>query len=167
MSNDEPDLAISKKPLFSIGANYFYNNLYAGENWSTTSGYGTLWNGYKDINNYGFDAHFKWMGLAVQGEVLFAQGENYASGIDKRAMGWYGQAGYNITPNIGVAFRYSQFDKNRDTTNDLESEQVGAISYYFDKHNLKIQGDVGNVHTQSSTGPKDDIRYRVQAQLVF
>jgi phosphate-selective porin OprO/OprP len=165
MSNDEPDLAISKKPLFTIGANYFYNSLDADENWGS---YGKQWNGYKDISNYGFDAHFKWMGLAVQGEVLFAQGESYATGIDNRTMGWYGQAGYNITPNIGVAFRYSQFDKDRDTSDDLESEQVGAISYYFDKHNLKLQADVGNVHTQRGADPTtDDMRYRVQVQLIF
>jgi phosphate-selective porin OprO/OprP len=164
MTNDEPDLAISEKPLFTIGANYLHNNLSSGENWGS---YGTQWNGYKKINNYGFDAHFKWMGLAVQGEVLFAQGENYASGIDNRAMGWYAQAGYNITPNIGIAFRYSQFDKDRDTSNDLESEQVGAISYYFDKHNLKITADVGNIHTQRAAGPTDDIQYRVQAQIIF
>jgi phosphate-selective porin OprO/OprP len=170
MSNDEPDLAISKKPLFTIGANYFYNSLYgptgsSGENWGN---YGTQWNGYKDIHNYGFDTHFKWMGLAVQGEVLFAQGENRATEIENRAMGWYGQAGYNITPNIGVAFRYSQFDKDRDTSDDLESEQVGAISYYFDKHNLKVQADVGNVHTQRGADPTtDDMRYRAQVQLVF
>jgi phosphate-selective porin OprO/OprP len=121
----------------------------------------------KKINNYGFDAHFKWMGLAVQGEVLFAQGKNYGTGIEKRAMGWYGQVGYNITPKIGVAFRYSQFDKDRDTTNDLESEQVGAISYYFERHNLKLLADVGNIHTQRAAGPTDDIQYRVQAQIIF
>ena len=165
MSNDEPDLAISKKPLFTIGANYFYNSLDTDENWGN---YGKQWNGYKDISNYGFDAYFKWMGLAVQGEVLFGQGESYATGIDNRTMGWYGQAGYNITPNIGVAFRYSQFDKDRDTANDLESEQVGAITYYFDKHNLKVMADFGNVHTQRPTGPTtDDMRYRAQVQLVF
>jgi phosphate-selective porin OprO and OprP len=165
MSNDEPDLAISKKPLFTIGANYFYNSLNSGENWGN---YGTQWNGYKDISNYGFDTHFKWMGLAIQGEVLFAQGESYATGIDNRTMGWYGQAGYNITPEIGIAFRYSQFDKDRDTPDDLESEQVGAISYYFDKHNVKVQADVGNVHTQRGANPTtDDMRYRAQVQLVF
>jgi phosphate-selective porin OprO/OprP len=165
MSNDEPDLAISEKPLFTIGANYLYNSLNAGENWGS---YGTQWNGYRDINNYGFDVHFKWMGLAVQGEVLFAQGENRATEIDNRTMGWYGQVGYNITPKLGIAFRYSQFDKDRDTSDDLESEQVGAISYYLAKHYVKVQADIGNVHTQRPTGPTtDDMRYRAQLQMMF
>lgn len=165
MSNDEPDLAISRKPLFTVGANYYYNNLNAGEN---TSAYGTAWNGYKDLQNFGFDAHFKWMGIALQGEALYAQGDNKTTDAGKRALGWYTQLGYNITPKIGVALRYSQYDKDRAKSGDLQSEQIGAVSYYFDKHNLKVQADVGNIHKQTGAVTRtDDMQYRVQAQLVF
>jgi len=166
MANDEPDLAISKKPLFTIGANYFYNNLAAGENSST---YGTAWNGYKDLQNYGFDAHFKWMGIAVQGEALYAQGDSYAADLGKRAMAWYAQAGYMITPKIGLAVRFSQHDPDRAVSGDLQTEQIGAVSYYFEKHNLKLQADVGNIHHQNGASKKatDDMQYRLQAQLVF
>jgi phosphate-selective porin OprO/OprP len=165
MSNDEPDLAISRKPLFTVGANYYYNNLNAGEN---TSSYGTAWNGYKDLQNFGFDAHFKWMGIALQGEALYAQGDNKTTEAGKRALGWYTQLGYNITPKIGVALRYSQYDKDRAKSGDLQSEQIGAVSYYFDKHNLKVQADVGNIHKQTGAVTRtDDMQYRVQAQLVF
>jgi len=165
MANDEPDLAISKKPLFTVGANYFYNNLNADEN---KSSYGKAWNGYKDLQNFGFDAHFKWLGLALQGEALFAQGDNKTTDAGKRAMGWYTQLGYNITPKIGVAVRYSQYDKDRAKSGDLQTEQLGAISYYFDKHNLKVQADIGNIHKQTgATTRTDDMQYRIQAQLVF
>jgi len=164
MANDEPDLAISKKPLFTVGANYFYNSLDAGE--SKNGNYGGEWNGYHDINNYGFDAHFKWMGLAVQGEVLFAEGDGVgAIANDKRTMGWYAQAGYMITPKLGVAFRYSQYDENRNEGSDLESEQIGSVSYYFDQHRLKLQADVANIHNQDTD--RDDMQYRMQVQLVF
>jgi phosphate-selective porin OprO/OprP len=163
MANDEPDLAISKKPLFTVGANYFYNDLNVGESWNT--GYGANWNGYKKQHNYGIDAHFKWMGATIQGEALFAQGDLKTTGVARRAMGWYAQAGYMITPKIGVAARYSQYDPNRTRSNDLETEQIGAVSYYFDKHNLKIQADVANIHKQPLR--TDDLQYRVQAQLVF
>jgi len=164
MSTDEPDLAIGKKPLFTVGANYYYNDLNAGE---STSAYGTNWNNHKDLQNFGADAHFKWMGLAVQGEVLFSQGDNKTTTIQKRAMGWYAQTGYNITPEIGLALRYSQFDPNRGVSGDLESEQIGAVSYYFSKHNLKIQADVGNIHKQAGVTRKDDMQYRAQVQVVF
>jgi phosphate-selective porin OprO/OprP len=166
MANDEPDLAISKKPLFTVGANYFYNDLNTNDD--NQSAYGKFWtaNG-KDLQNFGFDAHFKWMGIAVQGEVLYSQGKDSAD-LGKRAMIWYTQAGYMITPKIGLAVRYSQFDPNRAKTADLQSEQIGAVSYYFDKHNLKVQADVGNIHKQTgATTRTDDMQYRVQAQLVF
>jgi len=166
MAMDEPDLAISKKPLFTVGANYLYNNLNKDEN---TSAYGTKWNDHSDLQNFGFDAHFKWMGLALQGEALWAQGDKKDTGKGERAMGWYTQLGYNITPKIGLAVRYSQYDPNRAVSGDLETEQIGAVSYYFDKHNLKLQADIGNIHKQvRATGERtDDMQYRLQAQLVF
>ena len=58
-------------------------------------------------------------------------------------------------------------DPNRDVSHDLITEQTGALSYYFNKHNLKLQADVGNIHTQTSTTPTDDMLYRVQAQIIF
>lgn len=167
MTNDEPDLAISRKPLFTVGANYFFNTLNNNESSATM---GTTFNPAagtnNEFNNYGFDAHFKWMGLAVQGEALFLQADNSA-GTSRRALGWYAQAGYMVTPKIGLAFRYSQYDPNRAVSNDMQTEQIGAVSYYFDKHNLKVQADVGNIHKQSGAGRTDDMQYRVQAQLVF
>ena len=164
MANDEPDLAIGKKPLFTIGANYFYNDLNDGE---SSSGYGGTWNNHNDLQNFGFDTHFKWMGLAVQGEVLYSQGDNKTTDVGKHAMGFYGQAGYMITPKLGLALRYSQFDPNRSVSGNLETEQIGSVSYYFDKHLLKVQADVGNIHKQTVSGPTDDMQYRVQVQLVF
>jgi phosphate-selective porin OprO/OprP len=166
MTNDEPDLAISKAPRFTVGANYFYNNLATGEN---SAGYGTAWNGYKSLQNYGFDAHFKWYGIAIQGEALYAQGDAYSNDLGKRAMAWYAQAGYNITPKIGLAFRFSQQDPDRAKSADMQSETIGAISYYFFGHNLKLQADVANIHQQNGAGkaPSDDMQYRLQTQLVF
>jgi phosphate-selective porin OprO/OprP len=172
MANDEPDLARTQCPLLTVGANYFYTSLGAGESSST---YGTTFNppatpaGVKnELQNYGVDAHFKWMGLALQGEGLFTQSNPNAGRKTVNTVGYYGQAGYMITPKIGVALRYSQFDPNRDVSNDLQTEQIGCVSYYFDKHNLKLQADVANLHTQVTTGgSRDDMQYRVQAQLVF
>ena len=70
-------------------------------------------------------------------------------------------------------FRYSYFDPDRDVSNNTVTEQIGAISYYFSKHNLKLQADVGNTHTQGNQTiagvkqPTDDMAYRVQAQIIF
>jgi hypothetical protein len=54
-----------------------------------------------------------------------------------------------------------------------QDELLGAVSWYFAEHNLKIQSDFGPVN---NNGIKDiagdvtnrhDLRWRVQAQLVF
>jgi phosphate-selective porin OprO and OprP len=155
VSMDEPDLAISKKPVFTIGANYLHNTVD-----DTTTSYSTMAGGVgSEVNSFGVDGHFKWMGVALQGEAIFMDTD------DKRALVYYGQAGYMITPKIGVAFRYTVQDPNRDVSGDLKSEQIGAVSYYFDKHNLKLQADVGNTHSQATNS--DDLQFRAQVQLVF
>jgi phosphate-selective porin OprO and OprP len=78
------------------------------------------------------------------------------------------QAGYFIIPNnLEVAARYGYIDPNRSVSNDLRSEVAGAVSYYFNKHNLKLQADVRNLHRQAAGGTTDDMQYRLQAQIIF
>lgn len=192
-ANSEADLDGSTKPLLSIGANYFMNTLNKTttgttaaldnniSNYATSSGW--LGKGFSsakfaandkiDVDSYGVDLAFKWMGLSLQGEYLLGEAESQRTTAKNLllARGFYAQAGYMVIPKtLEVALRYSYFDPNNSTTNDHITEQIGAVSYYFSKHNLKIQGDVGNIHTQSSanpTKPTDDMQYRLQAQIIF
>ena len=127
-----------------------------------------------DVESYGGDLAFKWMGISLQGEYLLGQAENQRTGKLLRAQGYYAQTGYMIIPKtLEAAFRYSYLDPNRDVSNDLITEQIGAVSYYFNKHNLKVQADFGNIHTQGNqtvkgvSKPTDDMLYRVQAQIIF
>jgi phosphate-selective porin OprO/OprP len=186
----ESDLEGNKKPLVSVGANYFRNTLkrqtasgttsfegaasnYAGsKGWlGSTAGRNFITaadNQKVDVDSYGADAAFKWLGFSAQGEYLLGQAENQTTGKLLRAQGFYAQTGYMIIPGkLEAAFRYSYLDPNRDVANDLQMETIGALSYYFDKHNLKVQADVGNIHTQTSTRPTDEKQYRVQAQITF
>lgn len=191
MPYDEPDFARSRKPLLSIGANYFRNTLQrTGTSFeSATSNYGgsSGWLGSQvgyitsadrqkvDVNSYGADLAFKWMGLAVQGEYLLGQAENQTTEKLLRAHGFYAQAGYMILPKLEAAVRYSYYDRNRDLSNDLKTEVIGAVSYYFNKHNLKLTADVGSIHTQGAKTdpvtkqklPSDDMQFRLQAQVIF
>jgi len=194
MTSYEADLDGSAKPLLSIGGNYFRNTLNKTtttsgstttntldntlSNYATSSGWlgkglatisptGTTIDKI-DVDSYGADLAFKWMGLSLQGEYLLGQAESQSSNKLLRAQGFYAQAGYMIIPKkLEAAFRYSYLDPNRDVKNDHVIETIGAVSYYFDKNNLKLQGDVGNIHTQTSTKPTDDMQYRVQVQLIF
>ncbi|MHC1699058.1 MAG: porin [Geobacteraceae bacterium] len=168
MSADEADLARSKKPLLSIGANYLFNTVTNGSTAGYAKEFAPAAGTKNEFNNFGFDAQFKWMGLALQGEADFVQYENNASSVTKRALGYYAQAGYMITPELGVAVRYSLYDKDRDVSGDLQTEQIGSVSYYFNKHNLKLQADVANLHNQKgAAAAQNDMEYRIQAQIIF
>lgn len=179
MPYSEADLEHSEKPLVSIGANYFMdtlkktsatafetNNLtFAGSNgWLKGSSFGATEK--VDINTFGIDTAFKWMGFSAQGEYFVGQADGQTTNNTLRAHGFYAQAGYFIIPKqLEVATRYSYVDPNRDSANDLRTETSGAISYYFNKNNLKLQADVTNIHKQSARS--DDMQYRMQAQIVF
>lgn len=182
MPYSEADLEQSEKPLVSIGANYFMdtlkktnattletNNLsFAGSNGWFGKGRSTFGATEKvDIDTFGIDAAFKWMGFSAQGEYFLGQAEGQDSAKKLRAQGFYTQAGYFIIPkHLELAARYSYVDPNRDTSQDLQTEIQGAISYYFNKHNLKLQADVTNIHKQQPTR-SDDLQYRMQAQIIF
>ena len=102
-------------------------------------------------------------------EYLLGQAEGDNSGALLRAQGYFIQAGYCVLPKkLEVAARWSYVDPDRDAANDLRTEVGGAVSYYFNKHNLKLQGDVANLHTQrSATVQTDEMQYRLQAQIIF
>jgi len=183
MPYSESDLDNSPKPLLSIGANYYGNTLKktaAGTfeaNNITLAGTSTSWLGKRasqfsasekvDVNLYGVDAAFKWQGLFAQGEYLFGEAEGDTTGNALRGQGLYAQAGYCIVPKtLEVALRYSFVDADKKKSDDLRSEVQGAVSYYFNKHNLKLQGDITEAHDQSK-GSSDDLIYRLQAQVIF
>ncbi len=192
----EADLDTTAKPLVSIGANYFRNTVnksttagtasldvtipnYAATASATSPGSGGwLGRGFNKagfsaasdkltVDSYGGDLAFKWMGFSLQGEYLLGQAEAKSNGHLLRAQGFYTQAGYTVIPKkLEVAFRYSYLDPDRDVANNLVTETIGGVSYYFSKHNLKLQGDVADIHDQGK-GFIDDMQYRVQAQIIF
>lgn len=189
----EADLEQTERPLVSLGANYFYDVLQAtrtgtttaletnninfaqGRNRVTLVSGGWLNRGLNlftqteklNINTYGFDAAFKWQGIYALGEFLVGRAEGDRSHTELRAHGFYAQAGYCFIPKTAeVAFRYSWMDPNRSASNDQLTEVAGALSYYFNKHNLKLQADVADIHDQA-TGRSDDMQYRMQAQILF
>lgn len=191
MPYSEADLGNTKNPLLSLGANYFANTLKRNGNatfldttTSTPPYAGTAgWLGKAAANNaifdntervdvgtYGFDAAFKWRGFSAQGEYFGGKAEGQNSGRSDHSRGYYAQAGYFLLPkHLEVAARYSSVDPNRDKPRDLQVEVTGCVSYYFEGHNLKVQGDYTNIHIQQAVGkqPTNDKQMRVQAQLAF
>jgi phosphate-selective porin len=120
-----------------------------------------------NITEYGFDAAFKWHGAFAIAEYLLGQAEGNNSGKLLRAQGWFIQGGYCIIPKkFEASLRYSWLDPNRDLPNDQLTEVAGALSYYFNEHNLKIQADIADLHNQA-TNFSSETQYRLQAQIVF
>ena len=187
----EADLDDSKKPIFSVGADYFRdalqkatatafetNNMSFASAATSTSPNGWLYQNVGlfntgemvDVDQYSFDAAFKWRGFSAQGEYMEGQATGRTSDKKVRAYGFYAQAGYFIIPqHLEVAVRYSYVDPSRNVSKNLHTEQQVAISYYFLGHSWKIQADISNLH-QENPPPKndtDDMQYRVQAQILF
>lgn len=186
----EADIDYSEKPLVSFGANYFGDtvkttdttnlNIFSSNGWvgigsSLMPAGGKFAVGEKlNINELGFDGVFKWRGFSAQGEYFVGQADGQSSHNTLRAQGFYAQAGYFLIPRqLEVAARYAYLDPNRDVARDHWVESTGAVSWYINKHNLKIQADYTDIHKQAAlafnSGPNstDDKRVRLQAQIVF
>jgi len=186
---NEADLDTTGKPLVSVGANYFYDrlaftrgadagtstfestnqNFMSSAGWLTASR--TFGRGVQsekvEAQMIGIDAAFKWLGSYTVAEYFIGQAEGDRSGALLRAHGFFAQTGYCVIPKkLEIAARYSYLDPNRDARNDLLTEVAGAVSYYFSKHNLKLQGDIANIHNQA-TNRSDEMQYRLQAQIIF
>jgi len=185
----EADLDTTSKPLVSFGANYFYDRLTftrganaaastfesTNQNFMSSAGWLTasrafaqgIQNEKIDVSLIGLDAAFKWLGSYTVAEYFIGQAEGDKSKAKLRAHGFFVQSGYCIIPKkLEIAARYSYFDPNRDVGNDLQTEVAGAVSYYFNKHNLKLQGDVADIHNQA-TNKSDEMQFRLQVQLIF
>jgi phosphate-selective porin OprO/OprP len=184
MKYSEGDLEHSEKPLVSFGVDYYRNKFVKdkdnkGETNNTTF-YEKGWlkkgaifaaNEKIEVNTASADLAFKWLGASVQAEYFWAQADgSLAPEKTQRAHGLYAQAGYFIIPKqLELAVRYSYVDPNRDRSLNLQTETQGAVSYYFSKHNLKLQGDVTNIHRENGAGRSatDDLQCRLQAQIIF
>jgi phosphate-selective porin OprO and OprP len=193
----EADIDMSRSPLLSVGGNYyrkaFRRNTTAGAN---TNGFATnnvqlvannlvftspsIPNGWLgsganqfdeaekvDVDTFGIDAVFKWMGLAIQGEFYYGRAEGQSSNEILHALGGYGQVGYMVLPrHLEAAVRYSRVDPDSDQDDNSLTEYQGALSYYFSGHPLKLQAEFTH-RRDEARGETDDRIYRIQAQVMF
>ena len=198
MKYSEADIEMSPKPLLSVGSSYYHNTLKKAtattfetnnNNYASATG----WLGRNvgqfgptanvNINTFESDLAFKWMGIFLQSEYFWGQGTGTGTSVNGYnanviADGFYVQAGYMVLPkHLELAVRYGWMDYNRATPNNNQTEVQGAISWYFEGHNLKIQSDITkqNIQVNNTTLvkganvniPLDNTIYRVQAQLLF
>ncbi len=199
MKYSEGDLDGSAKPLFSLGGAYFHDTIRRNTdatkaiantfdnnnlNFTGTSG----WLGLKNnnglfsttenvnINTFETDLAFKWLGLSLQSEYFWAEGVGQGTNATVISKGLYAQAGYMVIPKtVELALRYAWMDYNQEKTDSLKSEVQGAISWYVNGHNLKVQADVTKSFVQNYVDSRatahgegvEDTIFRAQAQLLF
>ncbi|HEX4951783.1 MAG TPA: porin [Thermoanaerobaculia bacterium] len=139
-------------PKLLLGAGYLQN----------TTGTGT---GERDIERLGAEVAFKWQGLNAVGEY-YSETSKPPTGADLDTDGYYLQLGYLFPNNIELAARISEIAPDTATPQD-RTETGLAFSWYFDKHNHKLQADYREIETENSRGSVTDAEFRLQLQLIF
>jgi phosphate-selective porin OprO/OprP len=152
----ETDFDSKEKVLWAVGAFYLKNDLRF-----TTTGNDL------DLKTWGFDAVVKKSGVFLTGEY-FNRDASPEDGDDFKDEGWFGQGGYLFgKQHWEVAFRYGQFDPSGLVSSDKQTEIGGVLSYYYNKHNLKVQGDFRQVKVENSAGDRKNHEFRIQTQFIF
>jgi phosphate-selective porin OprO/OprP len=161
----EGDLDSTDKPLFAVAGNYLSNNLYDTTTTLTSNLKNAQWSG---------DGIFKYRGFAAVAEYHLRQ-STPQSGDKFKDKGWYGQASYAFrAPKLGpaafveLAARYAQIDPSDAKTSDKRTEVGGAVSYYYNKHNFKIQADYREIKDEAKkAGEQKSKEFRLQTQFIF
>lgn len=153
----ESDFESTTTPIYAIALNYEHQ-----DNFKATAGTTDLkWNAF------GIDGIFKFKGLSMNGMYTMQKRESEA-GVKSDSPGGFIQAGYLFSRRrYEVAARYGTFDPTRLTaSNDINEVRV-AFSYYYARHGLKWQSDVGRQQTKIAAGNANIVEFRSQLQFVF
>jgi phosphate-selective porin OprO and OprP len=156
----EADFESTTVPLYAFGLNYEHNDFHGA-----TTGIDLK----SDI--VGLDGIFKFKGVCATGAYFWREREP-ETGETFNADGWYLQTGVmlNRRRTWEAAIRYGDREVNNRFANDDITELRGGISYYYRRHLLKFQLDVGRIET--GLGATNDetsklTEVRVQTQFIF
>jgi hypothetical protein len=153
------------KPLLAIAANVLDNSFY-----NVTTG--------TDLHNTQLsgDYTFKYNGFASVGEYHDRKSKP-ETGSDFKDKGWLVQASYaikapGVVPGGGfweLALRYSKIDPTDLVSNNDRTEVGGALNYYANKHNLKVQADFRQIKDDAANSGKGTKtkEFRLQTQFIF
>jgi phosphate-selective porin OprO and OprP len=161
----EGDLGDSTdKPLFALAGNWSQN-----DRANATTGIDL-----KD-NQLGGDYTFKFKGFASVGEY-HRRKSTPETGARFNDKGFLFQASYAIkAPKLGpaafweVAGRYSKIDPSSLRSGDDREELGVALSYYYNRHNLKVQADWRQLKDDAANGGAGtkNQEVRLQTQFIF
>jgi phosphate-selective porin OprO and OprP len=152
------------KPLLALAGNFLNNNRFN----STTN---------VDLKDTQFsgDYTFKYKGFASVGEYHYRK-STPETGDKFKDKGYLFQASYAWkAPGVAgaafweLAFRYSKIDPSDLKSGDDRDEIGGAVSYYYNKHNLKVQADWRQLKDDAGNGGAGvkNQEFRLQTQFIF
>lgn len=155
----EGDFESADFPLFAVAANFEKNNFHR-----TTTG-----NDLKDTV-WSLDVVYKYKRLFATGEY-FIRERTPETGAAFGSDGFFVQTSYllNARRKWEAGLRYGQFDPTDKAVGNLRREWRAALSYYYGRHNLKVQADFGQLRDQAANGGKGSTNneLRLQSQIVF
>ncbi len=153
----ESDFESTAAPIYAVALNWENQN-----NFNATSGNDQKWNAYS------VDGIFKFRGFSANGMYTIAQ-RTPEAGPSFDASGGFIQAGQLFNDRrFEVAARYGQFDPTDLADDNVTRELRGAFNYYYARHGLKWQTDVGRVEIATVPGaPARTVELRTQLQFVF
>jgi len=157
----ESDFDSKDQVLWALAANFESNGKQRAT--ANNDAKDTLWS---------VDAVVKRAGFFVQAEY-FDKKVAPETGSDFKDKGWYGQVGYLVGgPAKGrweLAVRYGSIDPADLVSGNDRKEIGGAVNYFHNKHNLKLQADFRQLEdgaANSGNGTKNN-EFRLQAQFIF
>jgi phosphate-selective porin OprO and OprP len=161
---DLGDSAAANSPLLAVAGQVSNNNRF---NVSTGN----------DLDNrtYGLDYTFKYKGFASVAEADWRK-STPETGADFKSKGFLGQASYAWkAPGIAgssfweLAARYVWIDPSDLVGNNGQTEVGAAVSYYYNKHNLKVQADFRQLKDDAANSGKGtkNKEFRLQTQFIF
>ena len=153
----ESDFESTTVTIYAIAVNYEHQ-----DNFKTTAGTTDLkWNAF------GVDGIFKFKGFSMNGMYTTQKRESEA-GVKSDSPGGFFQGGYLFSRRrFEVAARYGTFDPTRLTANNDINEVRVAFSYYYARHGLKWQSDVGRQQTKTAAASANINEFRSQLQFIF
>jgi phosphate-selective porin len=154
----EGDFESTDQPIYALAINYE-----RASNWGATVG--------NDLKSHviGLDATLKFKGLFGTAEYFFRE-RNPETGASFQSNGWYAQTTYFLPHRRvwEVGARYGQWEQSDLVPNDERRELRGVVSYYYRRHNLKLQTDFGRLETQNGALKAGSVvNHDVRAQVQF
>lgn len=150
----ESDFESQGKPLVAVAGQFERNNLHGATNADDL-----------DTRILGVDAVLKYRGLFLFAEY-FARHRRPETASAFDSNGFHAQAGYFLLRDrLEVGARWAGYDPSDLIAGNDRKEVGGVLSYYLNRHNLKLQGDFRRLDDDARRQKTHELR--VQTQVVF